>query len=110
MVKITFVLFLSFALICYAQPSEKIIRFDFGKVSSKAILSHEFIFKEKIVSVMSMCECLQINMFEDKGSYIARVEINPQGYRGKVSLEAVLMKEDNSLVRLKISAFVEDDH
>ncbi len=109
MVKIASVFSLLFVLVCYAQPKEKIINFDFGEVSSKEILSHKFVLKEKVVSAVSMCDCLKINISKEKHKFVVGIELDPEGYEGKVSLEGLLIKDDNNIIRLRISAVVRKD-
>ncbi len=106
MAKVASIFFLIFVFVCYAQPKEKVVSFDFGEVSSKKVLSHRFVFEEKIVSVISLCECLKIDISKEKDKFMVDIKLDPYGYEGKISLEGLLIKEDGNIIRLRIFATV----
>ncbi len=93
--------------VCFAQQAEEVVSFNFGKIRSDEIVTHRFIFKDRIESAVSLCECLVLNVYKENGKYIVEVRFDSGNYRGKVEEEAILLIQGNRKVRIKIYAEVE---
>ncbi|UCC95636.1 MAG: DUF1573 domain-containing protein [Candidatus Omnitrophota bacterium] len=108
MVKIGIIL--AFIFSCYAQENSQMIEFDFGEIAHSRRVAHRFEFDEEIKSAVSLCECIQAEVYRDEvaSKYIVEVEFDPQEYRGQTTQEILLLDSKHSIIRLRITAFVKE--
>lgn len=96
---------------CLAQNSAIESReFDFGNIASSAVATHDFEFKEKIRSVVAMCECAKPTVRtltrRKETVYIVHVEFDPQGYSGDVKVDLVALDSNNNVINIALKAHV----
>ena len=121
MVKLRFFLFLLLFLLAgqngfaglpsFAEGEVKVIEYNLGEVLSDNTIEKSFEFKKRIVSVVTLCDCVHVEVIEKKippndDLYVVKVAFNPEGYEGPVEQDVCLIDEDDSLVTLRIKAFV----
>ncbi|MFA6282043.1 MAG: hypothetical protein WCY05_06065 [Candidatus Omnitrophota bacterium] len=91
-----------------AKEQEASIEYDLGQVLQSERIQKKYEIKEKIKSAVSLCECVKIKVTPgDKGS-VLEIEFNPTGYNGAIVQEVKLLDEKDSLITLKLKAYVKN--
>jgi hypothetical protein len=108
MVKLRFLLsvFLIAHISTFAQEEGKTIEYDLGQVSQSKPVHRKYEIKEKIKSAVSLCECVKVKVIPGKDASLLEIEFNPAGYHGQILEEIKLLDETDSLITLRIKAYV----
>jgi hypothetical protein len=87
------ILLLFWSGICLAQGTPGAIEYNFGDILSDKPVTHDFEFKEKIKSVVSLCECVKVSTLEENSKtplYTVHVEFDPKDYSGDVQEKVIV--------------------
>ncbi|MDD5195643.1 MAG: DUF1573 domain-containing protein [Candidatus Omnitrophica bacterium] len=106
------VFFFSLHLSCPAGDIAPLIEYDFGAVSSKTLLKHDFMLPEEITNLVTLCECIKAQASREKGPdgamrYLVRVEFDPSEYKGPVQEDILTLTKSAKRTTLRIKAFVQ---
>jgi hypothetical protein len=126
--KIIYILgvFLVFSFCVRGEEAERIIEYDFGRITADVEIKHLFELEGEIKSAVSLCDCVQAGVREkeivaldreigiqeereisvEKQITILEIRFDPRGYDGEVYVDVMLLDKDNNLTRLRLKSFV----
>lgn len=96
----------SVCIFTYAQESERTIEYDFGIIPSDSIAHKVYEVKGEIVSAVSLCDCVDVQVDRGKNNSLINIKFNPEGYDGLTVQEVKLFSDNGQLITLKLRVYV----